>query len=663
MHRFTFPSFCLALIGAALLAPAARAQDDAAATALAAKLSSQPKAFVVVTLEHDAWPAELEAQKALTAHLQDMALQAELADGFEVARRFQAIPALTGWIEAQTFEKWRAAKRAGLSGLRAVGLDVGGRGATGPASGAGGLTDTLPLIRADQVHQMGIRGNDVEIAVVDSGFDSDHPDLAEALLAEHCFCANSTADCCPNGQAEQSGPGSAEDDHGHGTHVSGIAASRGVTTGEGMAPAARITAVKTLDSNNSFQSSADITAALDWLHVNRPNLDAVNMSLYTNAHFPSACDTTFSWTQAMAMAVDNLTQRGVLVVTIAGNDGMADQLPAPGCLTGVVTVGATTLQDNVPGFSTSAAGVDLLAPGVNVAAPIIGGGVGTLSGTSMAAPHVAGLAALMLEANPGLTPLTLRCAMAETGVPVVDWNGLTGPRIDALSAVAAVMPKDRARWISHITRTGGGFETDLFARNSGNIGATVTLTPYASDGSSLTPRLAALLPNEVLRLPTATAFGGEPVSHFSIEGDSSIRVAVGYRAAGDAGVTAHVNEQRGAGAAFVLYPEGQNARYFDGVALVNVGEDNAAVLVRQLTYDGAELAARDLTETDPVPPRGKILFVLNDLFPQRDDAYFRIETSQPATMTALRGTFVGDPNPALWQVAPQAFRLVPKNNP
>lgn len=276
------------------------------------------------------------------------------------------------------------------------------------------------------------------MAILDSGIDRDHPDLADALVAEQCFCYNPNGDCCPNGQSYQTGTGSAEDDHGHGTHVAGILASNGKVSSVGVAPDTNITMVKMLDENNAFYSSSDIVNALDWLNVNRPNLDAVNMSLYTNATFSGICDSTYTWTQAMYLAVQNLVNKGVFVVAIAGNNGLANTTTAPGCLSNVVSVGATDSSDVAASFSNSHSTVNYFAPGVNILSDAIGGGTAIKSGTSMAAPHVAGAGILLRQAKPTLSRAGIIQALTQTGVSVTDWNNITHPRIDTYRAVCSV---------------------------------------------------------------------------------------------------------------------------------------------------------------------------------------------------------------------------------
>lgn len=403
---------------------------------VAARLAAEGRAHVVVMLDAPSWPATVVEQLLLTAHLQEQALTEFAAGEFEITHRYQTVPALAGWITPEGYARLRPASGSAWSVVRAVDLDVAGGGEPPIWDGGwGGLSATVPLIDVPRVHGWGLTGDGIEVAVLDSGFDSDHPDLMGSLLAEQCFCYNPAGGCCPNGLSTQSGSGSAEDDHGHGTHVSGIITSDGVVAPLGVAPDAGITMVKMLDSGNSFYSTSDIVAGLDWLNVNRPGLDVVSMSLQTSATFPTACDNTSSWTQALFTAVQNLVAKGVMVVAIPGNYYAADEMVAPGCLSNVFNVGATDKTDVAASFSNSHVLVDVFAPGVSVTSDWPGGGTASLSGTSMACPHVSGLSALIRDARPGITRADLAMAITSTGPPITDWNAITHPRIDADDAV------------------------------------------------------------------------------------------------------------------------------------------------------------------------------------------------------------------------------------
>ena len=141
------------------------------------------------------------------------------------------------------------------------------------------LVASVAQIRANARHAQGNLGAGVVVAVLDSGVDTDHPDLADSLVGQECFLSGGG---CPGGGTRRSGPGAAEDDVGHGTHVAGIITSNGgVSDGPGVAPSAGILAMKI--GNASGVATADWLAALDFI-LAHPQLGVrvVNMSFGTS---------------------------------------------------------------------------------------------------------------------------------------------------------------------------------------------------------------------------------------------------------------------------------------------------------------------------------------------------------------------------------------------
>lgn len=334
--------------------------------------------------------------------------------------------------------------------VRAVSIDAGGTGA---------LVESGPLVGANIAHAQGIDGQGITIAILDTGIDAQHRDFSGRILAQQCFCDNRDGTgCCPNGEATQSGPGAAHDDNGHGTHVSGIAAGGGRAAARGLAPAARIVAVKVMDRGNRFTSFTQIYRALDWIATTRPEVSVVNMSLGSWSLFgPADCADA-----AIAIGIrdvfDRLRARGVVITVSTGNQGSSLQMGMPACMDEVISVGATYdadgtfdftsafgcadaagVRDGVACFSNSSASLDLLAPGAIIRSSKASGLTTEFAGTSMAAPHVAGAIALMQQiGGKALTPSQIYTILRETGRPLVDRrNGLTAPRLDVAAAIAA----------------------------------------------------------------------------------------------------------------------------------------------------------------------------------------------------------------------------------
>ena len=328
-------------------------------------------------------------------------------------------PAFAAEIDSEDLDALRNDPR-----VRAVAIDTGG---------SGGLTESLPFINVPAVHAQGIDGRGTTVAVLDSGIDTDHPAFAGRIAAEACFCDNlNGTGCCPGGAIETSGPGSAEDDQGHGTHVAGIVS--------GVAPATNLVAVKVLDSANRFRSFTQIYRALEWVADNRPDVDAINMSLGSDMLFTDAECGSYAIAWGMQPVVERLRAHGVLIAASSGNNGEVRRMWLPACMADVLGVGATfDNADTVATFSNSSPSLDLLAPGVSITSTARGGGTTTLSGTSMAAPHVAGLIALMKQTAGHAFPSdSIQTLLQTNGKPVTDArNGITTPRIDAYATISA----------------------------------------------------------------------------------------------------------------------------------------------------------------------------------------------------------------------------------
>lgn len=302
-----------------------------------------------------------------------------------------------------------------------------------------------PIIHADTARAAGYGGYGVTVAVLDSGIATHHPDLSDDLVFQECRLVAGT--CPPSGGTTATGPGSAEDDNGHGTNVSGIITSKGTIAPAGIAPDTKIAMFKILAANNSGFFS-DWIDALDDIIVNHPEVRAVNMSLVDNIRHPSDCD---DFQPAATFAIGVLRSRGVLTFVSSGNNQFKDGITFPACVSSAVAVGATydysgsdsgfgcteaTAIDKITCWSNSSASLDLLAPGALITATGLANGTSTYQGTSMAAPHAAAVAALLAQQNPALSADQIVALMTTTGVPLTDpANGRVTPRIDAYAAL------------------------------------------------------------------------------------------------------------------------------------------------------------------------------------------------------------------------------------
>jgi subtilisin family serine protease len=313
------------------------------------------------------------------------------------------------------------------------------------------LTESGTLLGADRVwNELGFTGAGVNVAVLDTGIDADHPDLADNLIAQKCFGQG----VCPPDNVDEGD--SAEDGNGHGTHIAGIITGRGETSPRGIAPDTGIVAVRVIGDNGSGFTS-DVISGIDWVIANQAqlNVKVINLSLGGGAYW-GVCDEADANTQLYAEAVKAARQAGITIFAASGNSGLTEQMMAPACVSGVASVGSTydanlgdvalgdcvdidTRADQVACISNSSPVLDLLAPGAMIDSTGLGGGQKTEAGTSMSTAHATAVAALMLQADPDLTPAEIETVLKETGVPVTDGrNDRVTPRVDAWAAVSRV---------------------------------------------------------------------------------------------------------------------------------------------------------------------------------------------------------------------------------
>lgn len=315
------------------------------------------------------------------------------------------------------------------------------------------LSESGPLVASPVAHASGYTGQGVVVAVIDTGIDADHPDLQDDLIREECFL--SLGGCPMTGGVRASGPGSAEDGNGHGTHVSGIITSSDPLY-RGIAPDAGIVAVKVLNDKGRG-SFSDVMAAVDWAtsHTEALGIRVINLSLGGETGYLGECD---AFNPASAAVMEAAADAGIAVFAASGNSALKEAVSYPACLSSVISVGAVyddalgpvswgtligvlcqdfeTAVDQVACFSNASPVLDLLAPGSAIVSSVPGGGAGAKSGTSMACPHAAAAAAVILDKSPGLTPDEIKHRLVSTGIQVQDpRNSLTFPRIDVRSAL------------------------------------------------------------------------------------------------------------------------------------------------------------------------------------------------------------------------------------
>jgi subtilisin family serine protease len=289
----------------------------------------------------------------------------------------------------------------------------------------------LSAVHAPAAWGDGARATGVTVAVIDSGADYGHPDLA-ASLVPGCNFVILPATC---------GPTAAADDNGHGTHVAGTIAA--LTNNEvgvaGLAWGGSVLPLKALDSTGTGSWYA-IADAIGYA-TNQPGVRVINMSLGSDPGFPPDA----SEQALLQQMIDGARAKGIVVVAASGNSGVnLDTTPIyPASLAGVVAVTAVDQNGARPPWANYGAAVAVAAPGVGILSTLCAYNAqtqgcthtyGTKSGTSMASPHVAALAALILARSPGLTPDGVAAVLKATATRLPDPTTGAG-RIDAAAAL------------------------------------------------------------------------------------------------------------------------------------------------------------------------------------------------------------------------------------
>ncbi len=392
---------------------------------------------IIVLKDFVPFDAPLDQVRDAVARAQEAVLNALSQADFELRFKYQVVHALAGSITSSGLDKlkdhplvesiepdeWHAAPNS-QSRIRAQ------------------LTESVPLINATAAHSKGITGTGVVAALVDSGVDFTHPDLQDSRVAEKCF------------EGCTQGPDKAPDDCNHGTPAAGIITSNGTVAPKGVAPNAKIVAVKVFAWDGSQCGGFDsaVLFGIDWVIQTKSTYGTSIMIVNHQGRLYSVeCDNNEG---GYRDAINRAKANGIVTIAPTGNHGSATSISTPGCLRNVISAAvaydanigsisypgicadSTTFADKVTCYSNTNAYADVVAPAQTATTTRAGGGTTNFGGTSAAAPMATALAALMKQANPSISPDGIMSILKSSGVAVTDTkNNLTFPRVDAFSAL------------------------------------------------------------------------------------------------------------------------------------------------------------------------------------------------------------------------------------
>lgn len=549
-------------------------------------------------------PDAIAAQREAMHQAVDGVMDRAAAAGAVVGTRFETIPFFTARVDGSAL--------AALAAMPEVST-IEENGLAAPVLG-----QSAPLIAAPLAWAAGATGAGWTVAILDTGVEKTHSFLAGKVSSEACYSNaggfGTGTSTCPGGAPASTATGSGVpcsatiDGCYHGTHVAGIAAGANGTGGiNGIAPGAGLIAVQVFTRFDGATEcggaqfapcvltySSDQILALERVLVltggpnNDNHVSSVNMSLGGGS--PSTdCDAANPSRKA---AIDNLRSRGVATVIASGNNSFTTGISTPACISTAVSVGSTTKLDAMSSFTNRGGGKPyLVAPGSSITASLTGNTFGTLSGTSMATPHVAGAWAVLKQAQPAATVTQVLSALQAAGVGINDPATSTvyrrinvnAARLQLLAGGFPIVANDAYA---------AAFNTTLVIPAPG-----VLANDNSNGGGAMTASLVTSVANGVLTLSTDGSFSYAPSTGF-IGADSFTYRAVNTVGPSDiATVTITVSAPPPPTAANDTY-----STPFDAPLIVSapgvLGNDNSngggalsAILVSNVSHGALSLAA------------------------------------------------------------------------
>ena len=376
------------------------------------------------------------------------------ADGSRIVRTYAHLPIVA--VEAT------AAARQRLEAAPGVASVTPDRRLTAAAADEPAAVEAVATFATDAAATQPLdlpvaTGDGWTVAVIDTGVDTNHPYIAGRTGAGTDGLGDGGAcfadDCPPGPQSTASAQPCTVTGCEHGTHVAGIAvgdASKVSATGlNGMAPGAGLYPVRVFSTSTdpavcgsaapcSTAWESDVLAGLDHVAAEAAHyrFAAVNLSLGDSQTYPSPCPGNGLTEAAIVAAIGGLRNAGIAVVASAGNHGKTTGVSFPACADGAIAVAAQDATGNIASFSDTSTKVALAAPGTDIWSSLPGGAFGRKSGTSMAAPAVAGAFALVRQAAPAAS-LTSVLALLHSNVCTIS-DPRTGATYAALNVDAAL---------------------------------------------------------------------------------------------------------------------------------------------------------------------------------------------------------------------------------
>ena len=466
--------------------PTARAQKARAIAALMAKVQSKGRVRVIVGLR-----AEGGSGASAASSFKDAAARAAMVS--RVDRAQQALLVRMNSYSISSVKRFKyipyVAMEVDAAALGALASDPEVVSVEEDSLLKPMLEESVPLVGAPQAWSQGFSGSGQTVAILDSGVDKNHRFLAGKVVSEACYSGGGSGESlCPGGVTESTGPGSGlpcsdPELSGcfHGTHVAGIAAGKGPDF-SGVARDSSIISVQVFskfgpddcsDEDEEEESEgpclkASVSDGISGLErvlelSDRFDIAAVNMSIGSEEAFPGVCDSS---NLARKAAVDNLRAVGIATIASSGNEESSTGIGSPACISSVVSVGSTddgssssdgsseTTLDEVSDFSNSSPELDLLAPGRWITSSYPENYFATVSGTSQAAPHVAGAWAVLKSKAPNASVEQVLSALKSTGVSITDSrNNITRSRIQVDAALSALESQPRFSYTSGTSLT------------------------------------------------------------------------------------------------------------------------------------------------------------------------------------------------------------------